>query len=263
MEEKKLLESHVLGVLVVNLYSTDSLDERFSLYSKVVEYLGFDAVCYSFAPRSSLNPSLQKTPIFKFSGKFPTSFLTQYEEEDFHKSDFTIREIQENKLNPKDWKEYETMGILNDSESRVVQIARDDHGIKNAISIPTMNHSIGIAGASIISFKEDIEFKELKLKNLEVLIGCTKVFSDMIVLQSPTHVLETFVLNTLPQITATEKIILRDLILGYPIYRIANEEDISASAVSNHLLRLRKKFQVKKTSELKQLLGSLNILDYL
>lgn len=255
--------SQIMGDLISDLYSNESLDERFNTYANTVKRFGFDAVCYSFAPRSSLQPNLQYPPIFKFSSLFPLGFLDQYAKEELHQHDFTIREIQENKLDPKDWKEYENSGELSEQEVRVIKIAREDYGIKNALSIPTLNHSIGIAGASIISFEDDATFQKLKKKNINTLKYCTQVFNDIIMMQASPQLVETFLFSQLPRITPIENIVLRDLVSGIPIKAIGQSSNMAESTVANHLQRLRKKFKVSKTSDLKYLLESLNIMDYL
>ena len=252
--------NQILGTLVADLYAVESLNDRFDRYANTIESLGFDAVCYSFIPATSLISPDKLAPIFKHSSNFPLSFLTQYEADNFYCNDFTIREVQENNLSPKDWKKSEESGKLSKEECNVIKIAREQHGIKNALSLATMNDASGISGVSIISFKEDAEFKSLKKKYLHLIENCSQFFNDLIMLQSRSHVIQTFVSPQIPPITPKEKVVLKGLVTGTPIKKIGEEENMSHSSVSNHLQRLRKKFHVQKTTELQQLLQSLNIL---
>ncbi len=263
MGHKTQLSNQVLGDLVAKLYSLRSVDERFDAYASVIESLGLDAVCYSFAPSTSLQPSLIHPPIFKYSSQFSEGFLQQYQEDDLYSRDFTIREIQENKLNTKDWKEYEASGSLTDKELGIIVLARDKYGINNAISIPTMKHAIGIAGVSIISYQSDEKFQQLKRDYLDVIQNCTKSFNDIVLLQSSFDFAQAFVFPQLPKITPKENIVLHDLISGTVIKNIGASAKMSQSTVENHLSNLRKKFNVPSTLELKHLLESLNLIEYI
>ncbi len=249
----------IIGDFVSQLYLLNLLDERFDLYQMVVSEMGFDAVCFSFEPHSFIKPKIQYPPIFKISTKFPPDFIKIYSEEKWFKHDFTIREISEGNLQAKDWKQKEHSGELKDKEIALIQLARKQFKINNAITIPTMNNTIGMAGSSILSFGNDDNFTSLKQKNLNTLIVCSRVFSD-IILQQPSDFSRTFVFPNLPQITPKERIVLRDLVSQKSLQQLGVAEGMSESTVSNHLSRLCKKFKVRKTSDLKYLLISLNIL---
>jgi len=262
MQRVSANNSQIIGDLVNNLYSTESLAERFYYYQQFICNLGFTAVSYSFEPKSSFKPDLTHPPVFEVSEQFPLEFLKSYQQDGWFQHDFVIREICEGDLQVKDWKQKEQSNDLDNNEKKLIRLAREQYGIKNAISIPTMHHSIGLAAASIISFADDRTFLQLKQKYLQTLINCTKVFND-IIMQHPSQLVSTFVYPKLPKVTPKERIVLRDLVNGLLIQKIGMQDGMSESAVSNHLLRLRKKFDVKNTPDLKHLLLTLNILDYL
>ena len=252
----------IVGDLVAQLYALETLQSRFDYYQKTVCKQGFDAVCFSFEPRNTFNPELERPPVFEISERFPVGFLKAYKDDGWFQHDFTIREIMQGDLSAKDWKQKELSGELHDKEKELIQLAREQFGINNAITIPTMNHTVGIAGASIVSFADDEDFTILKQQQLNTLIHCTRVFND-IIMQHPSHLVKTFVFPNLPGVTKKERIVLRDLVRGLPIQKIGAKQGMNESSVSNHLARLRKKFNVKKTSDLKHLLVTLNIMDYL
>lgn len=252
----------IIGDFVAQLYLLNSLDDRFDCYQMVVLELGFDAICFSFKPLCFFEPELQQPLIFKYSKNYPSDFIKIYQEEEWFRHDFTIREIIEGNLQPKDWKQKEHSGELNDKEIELIHFARHKFHINNAITIPTMNNAIGLSGASILSFGSDDNFTILKEKHLNTLIHCSRVFND-IVLQQPSQLIKSFVFPKLPKITAKERIVLHDLVCVKSLNQIGVAEGMSESAVSNHLSRLCKKFNVRKTSDLKHLLLTLNILEEL
>lgn len=252
-----------IGSLALKLYVAEGLAKRFDAYQKTVCKLGFDAVCFSFVLTDSFNSGSQYPPVFEISEHYPKAFLETYQKGSWFQHDFTIREIYKDDLTPKDWREKEQSSDLNDNEIALIRMAREQYGIKNAISIPTMKNNNGIAGASIISFSDDTHFNVLKKQHFNTLVCCTRLFSDIIMQQAPSEILKTFVYPNLPNISDRENIILHDLACDLPIQKLGMKEGMSESAVSNHLLRLRKKFNVDKTADLKHLLIRLNILEFL
>ncbi len=255
-------DSRIIGDLVQALYGLDTVPERFHIYQQTVCNLGFDAVCYSFEPKSSFNPDLKRPPVFEVSPRFPLNFLQDYKKNGWFQDDFTIREICEGKLQAKDWKQKEQSTQLKEREKHLIRVAREQYGIKNAISIPTMKHLVGLAGASIISFQDDASFAALKRDHLTTLTACTQVFND-IIMQQPAQLVKTFVFDKLPKITPKERIVLRELLSGVPLKQLGEASGINPNAAKNHLARLRQKFEVNKTEQLKYKLETLNMMDYL
>ena len=263
MQNSKRHDCEILSDFVSNLYADNSLKNRFNLYDNLVRSLGFDAVCYSFIPRPELKEELKSPPIFEYSKQFPTDFMDRYEKDDFYNKDFTIREIKAGNLIPKDWKTYELTGDLSDEEINVIRVAREEYGINNALSIPTMNNQLGIAGASLISSKSDKGYQQVICNHQQTLVNCTRIFNDVIMQHASSDVAKTFVLTTLPNLTTKQEKVLRTLLNGTLQKNIGLELGMSQSAVENHLLNLRNLFHVNKTHDLKSLLETLNILDYL
>jgi len=253
----------IVGELVINLYADNSLDTRFMHYDNLVRSIGFDAVCYSFIPRASLQDSVKRPPIFKASKQFPQDFMERYQKDDFYNKDFTIREIKAGNLSPKNWKTYEQSSDLGDQELKVIRVAREEYGIENALSIPTMNQQIGIAGASLISVKNDHDYQDMLHRHQQTLVNCTRIFNDIIMQNASSDIVHTFVFTTLPKITPKQRLVLRELLRGTLQNNIGLELDMTQSAVDNHLANLREAFEVKKTHDLKHLLETLNIMDYL
>ena len=126
-----------------------------------------------------------------------------------------------------------------------------------------MNNQLGIAGASLVSSKDDKGYQQLIYEYQTLLVKSTRIFNDVIMQHSSTDVVKTFVLATLPKLTKKKKMVLRALLNGVLQKNIGEELGMSKTAVENHLSGLRKSFDVKKTHDLKSLLETLNILDYL
>jgi DNA-binding CsgD family transcriptional regulator len=202
-------------------------------------------------------------PIFKASSQFPQDFMERYKNDDFYNQDFTIREIKAGNLKPKDWKTYEQSGDLSEQELNVIRLAREQYGIENALSIPAMNQQTSIAGASLISSKSDDEYQEMLRQHQQTLVNCTRIFNDIVMQYASSDVVHTFVFTTLPKITLKQRQVLRELLKGTLQNNIGTELGMTQSAVDNHLANLRNAFEVKKTHDLKHLLETLNILDYL
>lgn len=146
-----MLSSFVIGDMIPELYACNSVNDQFDVYSKYVTKLGFEGCSYAFIPHVVLDTNLHKkeSPIFFKSREFSETFLAEYTEQRFDQNDFTIRAIRENILHPLDWQASLHSNYLTDKEKDVIQIARSDHGICNAISIPIENNKAGISGVSL------------------------------------------------------------------------------------------------------------------
>jgi DNA-binding CsgD family transcriptional regulator len=88
------------------------------------------------------------------------------------------------------------------------------------------------------------------------------LFND-IIMQDTAQLVKTFVFQNLPKITPKERLVLLDLLKGVPLQCLGEAHGMTANAAKNHLARLRDKFEVKRTEQLKHKLETLNILDYL
>ena len=252
------VKSHIVGEFVEKLYLSDELEKRFRIYEEAVRSLGFEAVTFAFAPNVELTGNLL-TPVFLNSSPYPMGFLQQYNEEKLHMKDFTIRKITHQQLEPMDWREHEHSNSITNDEKRVIQIARNDHGIMNGISIPTMNKNIGMAGASVLSLEKDVSFNILKCENLETLVLCTYLFHNHLFAYN--KIPHQFILSLLNSLKPVEIKILQYVASGKPFKNITHETGISRGYASNKLDNLRARLGGINKDKLLYLLGLLNILD--
>lgn len=197
---------------------------------------------------------------FLRTNDYSTDFLDHYATEGLERCDFTIREIINGDMSVKDWREHELYDQLTSEEVGLIQLAREDYGLINSVSIPLMNKSIGGAGVSVTSTEKDISFSKLKKENLEALVNCTKLFHDASFAEIQQLPLES--LSFLKNLSEKERGLLRHLASGQPLKNIAYSIDVASYGVASNMLNaLRERFGKKITrDQLMYLVGLLDIL---
>ncbi len=231
------IDYYLLGQFTVELQSINRIEDCFQIYEKYIHQLHFNGVVYSFIPKMTLEK--EQSPIFQYSDTYQ-DFLAHYLAEDFSKQDFTIREIQLNQqLNPMDAWEYERKGMLSKKERSVIEIAREDYGIINTLSIPIMNKEIGIAGVTVFSTEQTALFNKIKAENIETLRILTHQFNEKIIYQS--HFFKNFLPPQLLNLTKKEQYILKFIIQGKTMKELP-EDYISHRYGEKILGIIRKKF---------------------
>lgn len=241
------------------LYAKETLEERFKVYEKYVGLLNFDAAVYTFLPNMTMGEeALSK--IFLHTDHFSKDFLDHYATEGLEECDFTIRNIMNGDMSVKDWREYELNQWLLKDEADVIEMAREDYGMNNALSIPLMNKGIGGAGVSVISSESDASFAKLKAENHETLVNCTKLFHDVSFNNIQQLPLDS--LSFLNSLSEKEQGLLRHLASGKPFKHIMYSIDVASYGVaSNMLSSLRERSGEKMTRDrLMYLVGLMDIL---
>ena len=242
-------DNYLLGDLVADLYVCTSLHERFEMYEKCIQKLGFEAASYTFIPKIVSETALNIPPVFVRSALFPESFIEQYVADRFDKHDFTIRAIQNNVLHPMDWQSCFQSDSLTDAEKNVLFLAKQEHNIQNGISIPMLNDRLGMAGFSIVSSMQDVDFAKVKQQNLDTLHLCTKAFHDIVF--SRTYAYHEFIPAVLLNLSDKEKIVLEYISKGKTMKELGNSNaPVSKRYGEKLLLELRQKFGNISTHEL-------------
>lgn len=237
------VDKFIIGDFVEKIYTEQSLEKRFDIYAKYIEQLGFDAALYTYFPSSQLDSTKFPIPPIRLQTRdFPVDFLEHYEAEHL------------------DWNEYRQKHKLNIEKTKIIAVAKEDYGIKNGISIPIMNRTIGAAGISIISSETDIVFKKLKNEKFETLITCTQLFHD--INYSNGMLQQEFVLYFLKILSTTEIEILRYLASGKHLKNIQDAKITSYKYAANTLCTIRKKFGKITRDKLMYIVGLLDALDY-
>lgn len=244
------------------LYAGRSFNERFIIYDKYVKKLGFEAVAYSLMPRMQLESCFKVDLVFHCSDSFSTDFLDHYTTEQLIQDDFTVRRICNNILLPMDWREYELTKQLRPKEESLIKLAREDYGINNGLSIPTMNNEAGFSGASIVSSEKDASFKKLKRENADALAFITHRFHESNFKSSKLP--REFVTPFLERLTPNEFGILSHLASGQHFQKIENSIKIASYKVASNALRnlINNKFNSITKERLMYLCGQIDLLDY-
>ncbi|QTR49448.1 helix-turn-helix transcriptional regulator [Candidatus Thiothrix anitrata] len=252
-------DNYLLGDLVADLYACASLNERFKMYEKCIQKLDFEAASYTFIPKIVTETQLNTPPVFVRSALFPESFIEQYVTDRFDKNDFTIRAIQNNVLCPMDWQDCFQSDSLTDAEKNVLFLAKQEHNIQNGISLPMMNDSVGIAGFSIVSSMQDVDFTRVKQQNLNTLQLCTKAFHDIVF--SRVYAYHEFIPSVLLDLSDKEKIVLEYISKGKTMEELGKSNaPVSKRYGEKILLELRQKFGDISTHELIHHISQLKLI---
>ena len=251
--------NQLIGRFCTELYAVETFESHFKVYEIFIELLGFDGACYTYLPKIQVANIPLVQPVFASTDNYPMAYLADYEKQQFHNHDFTIRKGMENgSLAPMDWRDNELNGDLSEDEKRLIIFAREKHGIINALSVPTQVSDVILAGASIISFLDDGEFTKLKDKNLVTLVLLTKIFHEKISCSS--NLVQLFSQPLLEKLNETELTALRLLADGIPTKQLINHMDVGEKYAGNIISRLCNKLNGINRDQLFFLLGRINLL---
>lgn len=248
----------LVGQFVVELHEMASLGERFCLYERFILAMGFEGATYTFIPNLQMTPHFATPPVFVHTADYPMAFLEHYATERLDHHDFTIRKAPNSLWQALDWREHELRQQVSAAEAKVIQVAREEYSIRNALTIPTLVGHTGIAGASIISSEKAPRFDVLKQEKLETLRHITKSFHDC--LFSEQQLLREFLQPFLDSLTSKEIIILRHLSSGKHLKQL-DSKVASYRVASNILDNLRNKFGNVPRDQLMYIVGLLHLLD--
>lgn len=253
------INKELIADFAIDFYTAESFDEAFDIYFQLVLELGFDGVLYSFIPHISTASIFSIPPIFKSSETYSQDYLTYYGENQVDKLDPIFKLIKNGETNIIDWWEAAEERNFSDKEKEILRIARDNFGIINGITIPTLSEQRGIAGASIITSKTNKEYAKLKSKSIQTLALCTGMFHDF-TLSRPLSS-NSFVLPFFPDLTKKEIQVLRFQLTGKPMKQIEDSTGITTKYAEKLLANIRKKFGNISKNELIHQTSAFNILN--
>lgn len=235
------MESNQIVLLgfVERLYAANDIDSLFSSLEWAVAQLGFEHVSYTYVP-DLLNRLLgDLSPVFKLSQDYPTHFIDQYAASNFGEHDFTIKKILQGEQEPVRW--WELVRELNSEEKFIIQVARQDYGLRQGITIPVFSDGASMAGVSITSGETDHLFNLLYHERIKTLTLISRMFSDR-ALQIPRN-RAVFYAPFLNGLSATEKSVLSMLAEGIHLKTIASQLQLDYKYLANAVISsLRRKF---------------------
>ena len=217
-----------------------NINDMFAALERAAILLGFDNISYTYVPLVIGNNLYQLSPIFLVSQSYETRFISHYVSEKLGQDDFTIKRIQNGDMSPMNWWEEAKKKTLSHKEQRVIEIARNDYGIRHGITIPTYSNNNGIAGVSVTSSESNAVFSLLCKERLTTIKAISQIFSDRVLI-SP-KIRQNFMTPFLQKLTDMEKNVLKKLSQGFAPKIIAYELNSSQKYVNNVIATLRVKF---------------------
>jgi len=235
------------------------LDSHFVALEKAATALGFENVSYTYVPSVLGNSLQQYAPVFKLSRSYNMAFIEHYSQEMFAQHDFTIKRIRAGDLSPMSWWEEEGRKVLGDEERHVIEVAREDYGIRHGLSLPTFSDGASIAGVSVTSPDSDHHFELLDTERRETMRKIARLFSDRVLVMPQNRA--SFLLPILERMSLTEKLLLQKLSQDKTLKLAATEIGITPRYASGVIERLRGKLGNISRDQLLYIAGILEFSD--
>lgn len=253
------VKKELVANFAIDFYAAKTFDDAFDIYFKLVLKSGFDGVLYTYIPNITTASQYSISPIYKSSITYSQDFLAYYARERLDKIDSIIKLVKSGETGIIDWWEEVEKRKFSDDDKEILRIAREQFGIINGITIPTMSEQRGIAGSSVITSKTGSEYAKLKAENIDTIALCTIMFHNF-TLSRPLSS-NTFILPFFPNLTEKEIQVLRFQLTGKPMKLIEDSTDITTQYAEKLLKNIRKKFGNISKNELIHQTSAFNILD--
>ena len=232
--------------------SAESPVEGFGHLSRAVEALGFGAISYTVVPLS-LAAAGKVDPVFLVSPSFSADFLDHYGQAGLARHDFTIERASAGSVRTLDWQQELRRGELTAEQRGVIDLARADYGIRNAMTLPTRSDRHVIAGASVVCEEWDKPFETLRRERAGTLGHLVRFFHDWAFATPDFR--RHFYANFLGQLSDDEVKVIRLAINGQLLKNSRELYGLSPSRAGNLLSGLYRRLDVKNASELSYLVG--------
>lgn len=229
----------VLLGFVERLFSASDIDAMFEALEQAAIQLGFEHVSFTYIP-DFLNRQLNNlAPVFKLSQHYPVEFINQYAACNFGQHDFTIKKITRGDMATVRW--WEMARQLAPQEKYVIEVARQDYGLRHGITIPVFSEAGAIAGISVTCSEADQLFDRLCQERIATLTQIARMFSDR-ALQLPRH-RAAFYRPFLERLSSTEKAVLSRLAQSHNLKTISRDLQLDYKYLANTVIAsLRRKF---------------------
>lgn len=231
----------VLLEFTEQIYYQSDVDQMFSIFEKSVNALGFENVSYTYIPEVISELLSDVAPVFKVSKDYDIHFIDQYSQEKFGMVDFTIKRILAGERLSMNWWQEAEDRRLTDEERHVIQVARDDYGMRQGITIPTYLNGGSLSGVSVTCNESDQAFNLLYQERIKTLEIISRMFNDRLLHQTQAQAM--FLAPILKKLTDTEKNVLLKLGQGVHLKQVARELNLDYKYLANNVVSsLRKKF---------------------
>jgi len=227
VKSKYLTPFLILGRFTAELLAAESFEARFALLEKLADKLNFEGVTYTFFPLFGLGVFEKVPPVVMQTDAVSSDFIDHYTNGGLCEADFTVRNICDGNYAPLSWRESEQQALVSAEETHVIQIAREDYGIANALTIPTMpevTRSMGIAGVTVFSSANDRQFALLK-DNFDTISACSQIFH--LVSHAYLDLHRRFIWPLFADITPKEQMMLEGLMKGQVVKQIADDASVT------------------------------------
>lgn len=229
----------VLLGFVERLFSASDIDTMFDALEQAASGLGFEHVSFTYIPDFLNRQLCDLAPVFKLSRQYPVEFIDQYAACNFGQHDFTIKKITQGEMETVRW--WEMARQLAPQEKYVIEVARQDYGLRHGITIPVFSEAGAIAGVSVTCNETDQLFDRLCQERINTLTQIARMFSDR-ALQLPRHRAE-FYRPFLDKLSSTEKAVLSRLAQGGNLKTISRDLQLDYKYLANTVIAsLRRKF---------------------
>jgi len=218
-------------------YST-SYEEAFVAYCNYLLALGYETASYLFIPRFMLEKQQQNPPIFSLSANYNQAYYQRYLHDRLDKDDYIIKRLSNGDSDTLYWMHDLKYGNLTPKQQQILEIMRDEYQIKNGLSIPMQNDARGIVAINISSNKNNQQFKTLNAEKYQDLFIASKLFHDHAT--SNHYVSRFFCKPILSSLKPTEKIVLKYILQGHSIPKIADLTYKSRGYLENIVVNIRK-----------------------
>ncbi|MGB1237293.1 MAG: autoinducer binding domain-containing protein [Pseudomonadales bacterium] len=245
---------------IVELDRSETVEACFDALSGGAQKLGFQGIVYT-SIAMGLKPLEDHGPLFFRSEGFDANFLAHYEAENFAEHDYTIKRILEDNLASSHWQKEIAAGCLLADEQRVIDVAKYDYGINNGLSIPLLKNAYHMAGSSVVSEEEDLQFDKLLEERLEPLQAMIRLFHNKT--YADIGLRKALYLPLLQSLSEVEKLVLRYSVSGLPLKMIEQATGMSASYAGNVRAALFRKLGVSNVAQLSYIAGLHRILEML
>lgn len=249
-----------IAEFAIELCAAVDFDECFSVLTRSVQKIGFDGVLYTSIPLS-LSPGSNRQPIFKVSDAYSASFLTHYTQANFLANDFAIDWIARGRTDIIDWWGEARKKLINPAEQNVILVAREDYGIRNGLTIPTLSSTSEISGVSVVSFESQQTYDRLVAENVLNLECIAKLFHSRV--HTDLACRQVFIAPSLSALSAKERDVLTFIATGLPLKMIGDHYSITSGYAKNIVANLCQKLGADNANQLRYLIGRYRLVDLL